>query len=415
MAHGTHGRAGDAGHHVVVDGKTGETLRSPTVPTQLQPRAEPAARDPDRVFGTLAHLIDEALLREAYRHTRTSSAAGIDGVTAPPYAEHLDDHLRDLPERLRSERSQAAPVERVWMEQEDGRQRPIGTPTCEEKMGQRAVAMRLEALDEHDVSDGSDGFRPGRSPHDALHALRERGMTEGLGWIVDADIRGDVDRIDRTHLRDVLRTRGNAGGRWRLIGPWRRAGVMEEGVRSHPETGGVQGGGISPVLATICLHHGLDAWCEREGRRRMQGRCFLIRCADDGVIGCALAADARTIMAVLPKRLGRFGLTIPPTKTALVSCRKPNGHKPAGMEHGTGDFLGGPHDWPQSRPGSWVSKRRTARQRLRHTKQALWRWGRTHRHAPVKDQYQRRSLKLRGPFQDDGMRGKCRLLEVIHH
>ena len=280
MAHGTHGREGEAGHHVLVDGKTGETLRAPTVTTKRQHIAEQAARDPARVFWTLAHLIDEDVLREAYRHTSKSSAAGIDGGTAQRYAEHLDDNLRDLHERLQSGRYQAAPVERVWIEKDDGRQRPIGKPTFEDKIVQRAVAMLLAAIYEQDFYDGSYGFRQGRSPHDALHELRERCMTEGIGWIVDADISGYFDSIDRTRLRAVLRKRVNDGGLWRLIGKWLRAGVMEEGVLSHPETGVVQGGVISPMLANIFLHHVLDEWFKREVRPRMQGRCFLIRFAD---------------------------------------------------------------------------------------------------------------------------------------
>ena len=367
------------------------------------------------MFWTLAHLIDEDFLREAYRHTSKSSAAGIDGVTAQQYAEHLDDTLRDLHERLRSGRSQAAPVERVWIAKEDGRQRPIGKPTFEEKIVQRAVAMLLEASDEQDCYDGSYGFRQGRSPHDALHELRERCMTEGRGWIVEADISGDFDSIDRTRLRDVLRQRVNDGGLWRLIGKWLRAGVMEAGVLSHPETGVVQGGVIAPVLANIFLHHVLDAWFERAVQPRMQGRCFLMRCADDFIIGGEVEADARKSMAVLPKRCERFGLTIHPTKTALVSFRKPTGHKPAGTGNGTCAFLGCTHYWTKSRQGFWVIQRRTARKRRRRTKQALWRWCRTNRHAPLKDQYQMLSLKVRGHFQYYGIRGNFRLVEVIHH
>jgi RNA-directed DNA polymerase len=213
----------------LVDGKTGETLRSPTVTTKLQQIAEQAARDPDRVFWTLTHLIDEDFLREAYRHTSKSSAAGVEGVTAQQYAEHLDDNLRDLHERLRSGCYQAAPVERVWIEKEDGRQRPIGKPTFEDKSVQRAVAMRLEAIYEPDFYDGSYGFRPGRSPHDALHELRERCMMEGIGWIVEAEISGDFASIDRTHLREVLRQRVNDGGLWRRIGKWRRAVSWKQG------------------------------------------------------------------------------------------------------------------------------------------------------------------------------------------
>ena len=307
-------------------------MRSPTVTPQLQRLAAQAAHDPDRVFTTLAHLIDTDFLREAYHQTSKSSAAGIDGVTAQQYAEHLDENLRDLHERLRSGRYQAAPVERVWIEKDDGGQRPIGKPTFEDKIVQRAVAMLLEAIYEQDFYDGSYGFRPGRSPHKALQELRERCMTEGIGWIVDADVSGYFDSIDRTRLREVLRQRVNDGRIVRLIGKWLRAGVMEAGVLNHPDTGVVQGGTISPVLANIFLHQVLDAWFEQEVQPRLKGRSFLIRFADDFVIGCELEADARKIMAVLPKRFARYGLTIHPTKTALMAFRKPAGHSGADAE-----------------------------------------------------------------------------------
>src|SRR6266446_9432913 len=215
----------------------GDTLRSPTVTTKLQRLAEQAARDPKRVFTTLAHLIDEDFLREAYRQTSKSSAAGIDGVTATQYAEHLEENLRDLHDRLRSGRYQAAPVERVWIEKDDGGQRPIGKPTFEDQIVQRAVAMLLEAIDEQDFSDGSYGFRQGRRPHDALHELRERCMRDNIGWIVDADVSGYFDSIDRTRLREVLRQRVNDGSILRRIGKWLRAGVMEDEILSHPATG----------------------------------------------------------------------------------------------------------------------------------------------------------------------------------
>ena len=255
-------------------------MRSPTVTPKLPRIAAQAARDSDRVLTTLAHRIDVDVLREAYRHTSKASAPGIDGVTAQQYAEHLDENLHDVHERLRSGRDQAMPVERVWIEKEDGKQRPIGKPTCEDKSVQRAVAMLLEALDEQDVSDSSYGFRRGRSPHDALDALRERCMRDHIGWIVDADVSGDFDSIDRTRLREVLRQRVHDGSILRLIGKWRRAGVMEEGRGSPPETGVVQGGVIAPVLANIFLHHVLDEWFEQAGQPRLRGRGFLIRYAD---------------------------------------------------------------------------------------------------------------------------------------
>jgi len=355
--------------------------------------AAQAARDPERVLTTLAPLIDEDFLREAYRHTSQTRAPGIDGVTAQTYAEHLDENRRDLPERLRSGRSQAVPVERVWIEQDAGGQRPIGKPAFEDKRVQRAVAMRWEAIDAQAFYDGSYGFRQGRSPHEARHELRQRCLTEGIGGIVEAEVSGYCDRLDRTRRREVWRQRVNDGRMLRLIGKWRRAGGVQQGPLTHPETGVVQGGGSSPVWAHVFLHHVRDAWCEREGRPRMQGRCFLMRFAEDLVIGGAQAGDARKIMAVLPKRVARFGLTMHPTKTALMAFRKPEAHQGADRGNGTCAFLGLPHYWTQSRPGFWVIKRRTARKRLRRTQQSLWRWWRSHRHAPLQYQYQRLGSK----------------------
>jgi group II intron reverse transcriptase/maturase len=299
-------------------------MRSPTVTTKRQHCAAQAARAPGRVFTPLAHLIDADLLREAYRQTSKTSAAGLDGVTAQQYAEHLDENLHALHTRLRRGRYQATPVERVWIEQDDGGQRPIGKPAFEDKIVQRAVAMLLEAIDEQDFYDCSYGFWRGRRAHEALHQLRERCRQEGIGWIVDADIRGYFESLARTQLQAILRRRVNDGRIRRLIGKWLRAGVMEDGVLTHPETGVVQGGVISPVLAHILLHHVWDDWFERDVRPRLKGRCFLLRFADDFCIGCELEVDARKIMAVLPKRFARFGLTIHPEKTALIAFRKPD-------------------------------------------------------------------------------------------
>ena len=391
----------------------GDTSRSPTIATKLQRIAEQAIQYPTMVFTTLLYLIDVDFLREAYQRTRKDCAPGIDGVTAEEYAEHLEENLRDLHERIQSGRYIAPPVKRTWLDKEDGGQRPIGMPTFEDKIVQRAVAMLLEAVYEQDFYDGSYGFRPGRSPHEALQELRQRCMTEGIGWIVDADVSGYFDSIDRTRLREVLRKRINDGRMLRLIGKWLRAGVMEQGALTHPETGVVQGGVISPVLANVFLHHVLDAWFEGEVRPRPQGRGFLLRFADDCVIGCELEVDARKIMAVLPKRFARFGLTIHPTKTALIAFRKPEAHQGSESGNGTFTFLGLTHYWTKSRQGFWVIKRRTARKRLRRTKKSLWRWCRNNRHAPLQYQYQMLCAKLRGHYQYYGIRGNFRLLEEV--
>jgi len=308
-------------------------LRSPTVTPKLQRIAAQAARDSERVFTTLAHLIDEDFLREAYRHTSKSSAPGIDGVTAEAYAEHLDEHLRDLYERLRSGRYQAAPVERVWIEKEDGSQRPIGKPAFEDKIVQRAVAMLLEAIYEQDFLDCSYGFRPDRSPHAALHELRERCINEGIGWIVDADVSGYFDSIDRTRLREVLRKRVNDGSILRLIGKWLRAGVMEDGVLTHPETGVVQGGVISPVLANLFLHYAFDAWMQRE-----QPSIPFERYADDIIAHCQSEAQARWLQGRITTRLAQCQLELHLDKTHIVYCKDADRRGP--FSHTSCDFLG---------------------------------------------------------------------------
>jgi len=171
----------------------GDTSRSPTLTTQLQRSAEQAKPYPEMVFTTLAHRMDEDFLREAYRRTRKDSAPGIDGVTAVQYAEHLDENLRDLHERLRSGRYVAPPVRRQWLDKPDGSQRAIGVPTFEDKIGQRAVAMLLGAIYEEDFHDFVYGFRPGRSAHQALSALREQCRAQRINWIVDADVSGFFD------------------------------------------------------------------------------------------------------------------------------------------------------------------------------------------------------------------------------
>jgi hypothetical protein len=249
-------------------------------------------------------------------------------------------------------------------------------------MVQRAGAMRLAASDEHDGSDGSYGFRRGRRPHDARDELRERCLRDPIGGIVEAEVRGDCDRMDRMRRRAGRRQRVHEGSLRRLMGKGRRAGVLEAGRGSHPETGVVQGGVMAPVLAHLVLHQVREAWCEPEGQPRLQGRGFLLRCAEDVVIGCAVKADAHRLRAVLPKRCARDGLTMHPTTTALMACSTPEA--PQGSTEGNGpcDVLGLPHDWTRSRRGDGVSKRRTAPKRRRRPTKSRGRWCREHRHTP---------------------------------
>jgi RNA-directed DNA polymerase len=381
----------------------GETLSSQPVSTRLQRIAEQAKTRPTMMFSTLAHLIDVEMLREAYQRTRKDSGPGIDGVTAQGYAEKLEANLSKLHERLRQQQYYAPPVKRTYLEKEDGSKRPIGMPAFEDKVVQRAVAMLLAAVYEEDFYDCSYGFRQGRSPHHALRELRNQCAWGNINWIVDGDVSGCFDNIPRGPLLEVIKQRVNDGGIVRLIGKWLNAGVLDGEELFYPEKGTPQGGVISPLLANIYLHEVLDKWFEQDAKPHLQGQCFLIRFADDFVIGCELAGDAQRLLEVLPKRFARFGLTIHPTKTKLVKFSRPK-LDDDGKGNGTFDFLGFTHYWTRGRKGTWVVKRKTAAKRLRRAGKRVWQWCRQHRHDPMSEQQKTLSSKLRGHYQYYGIR-----------
>ena len=337
----------------------------------------------------------------------------MDQVTAPPYAENLDENLRDLHERLRGNRYVAPPVERVGIAQAGGKQRPRGQPCCEDKIVQRAVVMSVEAIVEQDFHACSHGFRKGHSPQQARHELREQCSQWPINWRVDADVSGFCDPIDHGRRREGLKRRVKDGGILRLLGQWLQAGVWEAGMLTYPDQGTPQGGVASPMLANVFLHQVLDAWVAKDGQPRLKGRCFLTRCADDLIIGGELAADARRVMEVLPQRFNRFRLTIHPEKTAFMAFKKPPRPEPVARGQGSFDFLGFPHSWAKTRRGDWVIKRKTVGKRLRRCMKGIWTGCREHRHAPLHEQYRALCAKRRGPYPYDGIRGNCKMREAV--
>jgi len=237
---------------------------------------------PGAALTTLSHHIDLDFLREAYRRTRKDGAIGVDEMSAKQYAEKLDEHLRSLLERFKSGTYWAPPVRRVHIPKGDGtKTRPIGIPTFEDKVLQRAVTMVMEAIYEQDFLDCSWGFRPGRSALGALEKLRE-GLTKMHGgWVIEVDIESFFDTIDHSQLRSFLDQRVRDGVLRRMIDKWLQAGVLEEGAVHYPDGGTPQGGVISPLLANIYLHHVLDTWFETMARPKLRGEAFLVRYADD--------------------------------------------------------------------------------------------------------------------------------------
>ena len=297
------------------------------VSTKQQRIAELARQSPEMGFTSLAHFIDIDWLTGAFNRTRKDGAVGVDGQDGDDYAANLEGNLQSLLDRAKSGTYQAPPVRRVHIPKAGSatETRPLGIPTFEDKVLQRAVVMVLEAVYEQDFKDCSYGFRPGRSAHQALDSLWRQTMGIRGGWIVDVDIRKFFDTIDHGHLRDFLKRRIRDGVLLRLIGKWLNAGVLEDGCVTHPEMGSPQGGVVSPMLSNVFLHYVLDEWFEREVQPRLKGQSFLIRYADDFVMGFSCEEDARRVMDVLPKRFEKYGLTIHPDKTRLVPFERPGG------------------------------------------------------------------------------------------
>lgn len=380
-----------------------------TISTRRQRIAELARQSPQAAFTTLAHHIDIDWLKEAYRRTRKDGAAGVDGQTATDYAADLEGNLQSLLDRAKSGRYQAPPVRRVHIPKGTGSEtRPIGIPTFEDKILQRAVAMVLEAVYEQDFLDGSYGFRPGRSAHQALDTLWHRLMEVKGGWVLEIDIRKFFDALDHRHLRAILRRRVRDGVLLRLIGKWLKAGVLEDGRVTHPESGSPQGGVVSPLLANAYLHEVLDTWFEQTVKPRLKGRASLIRYADDAVLVFEVERDARRVLDVLPKRFGKYGLTLHPEKTRLVPFQglRP-GAPPAPRDErpGTFEFLGFAHYWGRTLKGNWAVKRKTAKGRLARSLRSVADWCRDHRHLSVKEQWSALTAKLRGHFAYYGITG----------
>lgn len=393
-----------------------EMPSSRTVLTKLQRIAELAKAAPDMAFTSLAHHIDVDWLREAYGRTRKDGAKGVDGQSAGEYAANLEGNLQSLLDRAKSGSYRAPPVRRVHIPKGDGAQtRPIGIPTFEDKVLQRAVAMLLEAVYEQDFYGFSYGFRPGRSAHQALEDLRNGMVRMGGGWVLDVDIRKFFDTVDHEQLREILHRRVRDGVVLRLIGKWLNAGVLEGLELSYPEQGTPQGGVISPLLANIYLHVVLDDWFVREVQPRLRSRAHLVRYADDFVMAFAREDDARRVFEALPKRFGRYGLTLHPDKTRLLNFRRPDrSEDEPGSGPGTFDLLGFTHFWGRSRRGKWVVKKQTAKDRLSRSLRRINEWCRDHRHDPIGEQHRTLSQKLRGHYSYYGVTSNIRGLQSFH-
>jgi RNA-directed DNA polymerase len=320
-----------------------------------------------RFTALLHHVYDIERLRTAFLALKREAAAGVDGETWRHYRENLESHLQELSGRLKRGAYRGRPVRRVFIPKGDGGQRPLGVPVLEDKIVQRAVVEVLNAIYEEDFLGFSYGFRPQRSPHQALDALTVGIMKKKVNWLLDADLRSFFDTLKHAWLVQFIEHRVADKRIVRLIQKWLAAGVLEDGKRIQSEVGTVQGGSISPLLANIYLHYVFDLWVQRWRTKQARGDVIVVRFADDFVVGFQHRIEAERFLAELRERFTRFGLELHPEKTRLIEfgryARQNRRDRGDGGAPATFNFLGFTHSCGRTRKGGFTVLRQTMRTR----------------------------------------------------
>jgi RNA-directed DNA polymerase len=393
----------------MTDASTSESM-SP----ELMKVVERAQREPEGRFHSLAHLIDVPALLRAYQRIRKDGAVGVDGVTKEQYGQKLQENLENLHARLKAKQYRHQPIRRVHIPKDNGKTRPIGISAFEDRVVQDAIREVLQAIYEQDFLDCSHGFRPGRSAHDAIRALDRVVYRGEVNWVLEADIASYFDSLDRTELTKLIQIRVADGSLLRLIGKCLHVGVLDGADYTEPEKGTIQGSGLSPLLGNIYLHYVLDLWFEREVKPRLSGKATLIRYADDLVITFENQDDAKRVMEVLGKRMGRFGLTLHPDKTRLVPFRRPPAGQSSGKGPATFDFLGFTLHYARAKTGRWGMWCKTRSARLRRTIKSIADWCRCNRNQPVKAQHEALCRRIQGHYNYFGISGNFRCLLLVN-
>jgi len=326
-----------------------------------------------RFTALMGLLFDPDGLRESFGRQDGRKAPGVDGVRKEDYAKGVEARLKDLSARIRRLGYRPQPVRRTYIPKGDGRLRPLGVPSFEDRLVQDRLSRILQAIWEPEFRDCSYGFRPGRSAHDALRRVAEVITNERTQWVVEADIKGFFDHVSHSHLRRFLEHRIGDPNLLRIIDRFLKAGIMEDGVFTASEEGTPQGGLVSPVLSNIYLHYVLDLWFEKRFARACAGKAFLIRYADDYVACFEREADARAFLTEMRERLAMFDLEIEPSKTALLEFGSALLGRDRARRQGprTFSFLGFTHYVGRSRRGRFVVGRKSDGKRIRKKLTAL--------------------------------------------
>ncbi len=372
-------------------------------------------RKEERFTNLLSH-IKVPVLTEAYERLNKNAAPGVDGVTWRKYGENLDARLRDLQDRVHRGSYHPQPVRRVHIPKGDGRTRPLGIPALEDKVVQQAVRMLLEPIYEQEFLGFSYGFRPGRSQHKALDALAVA-ISRKVSWVLDADIRAFYDTIDHGWMQKFLEHKIADRRMVRLLMKWLHAGVVEDGELRAVQEGAPQGGGISPLLSNIYLHYALDLWVQQWRKRHARGEVYVVRYADDVVLGFQSEQDARAMRTALAERLAKFALELHPEKTRVLrfgryarkDCERDGRPRPE-----TFDFLGFTHIATESRLRRFMLMRRTSRKKRAAKMLVLREEMRRRMHEPLGKQHRWLCSVIRGHDNYYGVPTNHRALAQFH-
>ena len=377
--------------------------------TQFAKIASKAQLNANESFTSLSHYLTEEYLISSFRKLRKSAALGIDNESCEDYELNLLTNIHNLHERLKAWEYKAPNIRRTWIDKGNGKKRPLGISTTEDKIVQRAVTDILTNIYEQDFYDFSYGFRKKRSPHQALKKVHTGCMNRKIRYVLDADIQGCFDNFDHGILRELLKKRVSDKYLHRLINQWIKVGIVDGDSMHLNSKGTPQGNIISPLLCNVYLHYVLDQWMINTVRPLLQGEMFMVRYADDFIIGLECYADAQRVMNTLPKRMNKYGLNIHPDKTKLIDFN------PYGKDKAlTFNFLGFTHYWARSKKGIAVVKRRTIAQRLRNGIKKIEDNCRNNRHERLKIQHKQLKAQLHGLYQYYGIRSNFRAIKTFY-
>jgi len=386
---------------------TGTMNSLSTLEIQIAERARTHRNEP---LITLHPFIDVELLNHCFTGLNKTGAPGVDAQSWQDYDEHRSENIARLLAAFKTGRYRAPAIRRAYIPKGKNKLRPLGLPTVEDKLLQTAVRQVLSPIYEQEFYDCSYGFRPGKSQHQALDELFRQVSFQGIRYIIDADMADYFGSINHQHLREFLDQRIKDGVIRKMIDKWLKAGVLEEGRLTYPKQGTPQGGSISPLLSNIYLHYVLDEWFIEQIQPLLKGRSTLIRFADDFLLGFTCEEDARRVMKVLARRLGKYHLHLNPEKTRLVTLKTSED----GKREGNFDFLGFTHYMGKSRKGKLVLKRKTSSGKLTASLKRLNQWLKDNRHRPTSELVDAVNLKLRGHYAYYGVTFNGRSLNLYY-